>query len=36
MSILANVSAADNYTALGLTVVLLVYLVLVLVFPERF
>ena len=30
------VSAADNYVALGLTLVLLVYLVLVLVFPERF
>jgi K+-transporting ATPase KdpF subunit len=36
MNLLATVSAADNYTALGLTVVLLVYLVLVLVFPERF
>ena len=35
MNLLA-VSAADNYTALGLTFVLLVYLVLVLVFPERF
>ena len=31
-----RVSAADNFTALGLTFVLLVYLVLVLVFPERF
>ena len=30
------VSAVDNYTALGLTVVVVAYLVLVLVFPERF
>lgn len=32
----ANVSLADNLFALGLTTVLVVYLVLVLVFPERF
>ena len=30
------VSAADNWVALGLTVAVLVYLVLALVFPERF
>jgi hypothetical protein len=30
------VSAADNFVALGLTLVLVGYLVLVLVFPERF
>ena len=35
MNLLAT-SAADNFTALGLTVALVVYLVLVLVFPERF
>ena len=29
-------SAADNYVALSLSVVLVTYLVLVLVFPERF
>jgi hypothetical protein len=36
MNALVAVSAADNFTALGLTVVLVLYLVLVLVFPERF
>ena len=36
MSLLAVVSGADNFTALGLTFAVLVYLVLVLVFPERF
>ena len=35
ISVLA-VSAADNWVALGLTVAVLVYLVLALVFPERF
>ena len=30
------VSAADNFVALGLSTVLVAYLVLVLVFPERF
>ena len=30
------VSAADNLVALGLTVAVVAYLVLVLVFPERF
>ena len=36
MTLLLAVSAADNYVALGLTVAMLVYLVLALVFPERF
>jgi len=36
MSVLASVSAADNFVALGLTFLLVLYLVLVLVFPERF
>ena len=37
MTVLASAaSAADNYVALGLTAVLLGYLILVLVFPERF
>ena len=35
MSVLA-ISTADNLVALGLTVALVVYLVLALVFPERF
>jgi hypothetical protein len=30
------VSAVDNYVALGLSLLLVSYLVLVLVFPERF
>lgn len=30
------VSSADNWIALGLSVVAIVYLVLVVVFPERF
>ena len=36
MSGVLAVSATDNYVALSLSVVLLTYLVLVLVFPERF
>jgi len=36
MSTLASTSAVDNYTALALSAVLVTYLVLVLVFPERF
>jgi hypothetical protein len=35
ISVLAT-STADNFVALGLTAVLLVFLVLALVFPERF
>ncbi len=35
MNVLAT-STADNLVALGLTTVLVVYLVLALVFPERF
>ena len=36
MSVFAAVSAVDNYVALGLTGLMLVYLVLALVLPERF
>ena len=36
MTTLLAVSAADNWVALGLTAAMLVYLVLALVFPERF
>ena len=36
MTLVLAVSAADNLVALGVTVAMLVYLVLALVFPERF
>ena len=36
MSTVLAISALDNYVALGLTVALVAYLVLALVFPERF
>ena len=36
MNAVLAISTADNFVALGLTVAVLVYLVLALVFPERF
>jgi len=37
MTLIASVaSVADNFVALGLTIALVTYLVLVLVFPEKF
>ena len=36
MTTVLAISAVDNFVALGLTVAMLVYLVLALVFPERF